>query len=40
LLLSLPADQAVKLLAELTAVGIPAAKIGEVTAEPVGITVI
>jgi selenide,water dikinase len=40
LLLSLPAAQAVKLLAELIAVGIPAVNIGEVTGEPVGITVI
>jgi selenide,water dikinase len=40
LLLSLPAEQAKKLLRELTDLGIPAAKIGDITAEPVGITVI
>jgi len=40
LLLSLPAAQADKLLGELAAAGIAAANIGEVAAEPVGITVI
>ena len=40
LLLSLPGDQAVKLLAELKDVGIPASNIGEITDEPVGITVV
>ncbi len=39
LLLSLPGDQADKLLRELKDAGIPAANIGEVTDEPVGITV-
>jgi selenide,water dikinase len=40
LLLSLPADQAGKLLGELNAAGVPAVNIGEVTDEPVGITVV
>lgn len=40
LLLSLPAAQGVKLLAELNHAGIPAANIGEVTADPIGITVV
>lgn len=39
LLLSLPAADAAKLLVELTAAGINVAKIGEITDEPVGITV-
>lgn len=39
LLLSLPGDQADKLLHELKDAGIPAANIGEVTDDPVGITV-
>jgi selenide,water dikinase len=40
LLLSLPGEQAAKLLEELKEVGIPASNIGEITTEPVGITVV